>query len=102
MNMELLDILYLMVFLIVALAAIKGYQATEIQKQERVSEERERKAQIYASKDISIANTEAMIYNQGFDGGSDEQSDMSQILGLLQNPEIAKLAEQFFKPKQES
>lgn len=99
--MELETVLYGSIFLILGFAALKTYSATEVQKQERLCEERERKASIYAKKDYDIARIEANVYSTGFDSPSESTSaDMSSVISLLQNPEIAKLADQFLKPKQ--
>jgi hypothetical protein len=98
--MELEAVLYGSIILILGFAALKTYSSTEVQKQERLCEERERKASIYAKRDYDIARAEANIYSTGFDTSEPQSTlDMSSITSLMSNPEIAKLAEQFLKPK---
>jgi len=99
--MELETVVIGALFLILGFAALKTYSVVEIQKQERICEERERKAAIYAKKDLDIARAETSIYSTGFDE-SDTQASLTpeSLLSLMNNPEIAKLAQQFLKPKE--
>lgn len=92
--MELIDIIYLVALILISFISIKAYSALELAKQERISEERENKARIYAEKDFKIAQTEASVFNTGFDN-NDQGDDMSSIIGLLSNPEIMKTVSGF-------
>jgi len=97
--MELDTILYSAAIVVSSFIMIKTYAAVEVAKQERISEEREKKAQIYAQKDIQIARTECSVLNDGF-GVPPESGDLfSQLAPLLNNPQAAELIQNLLTPK---
>jgi hypothetical protein len=98
--MELMEILYLVAFIVISTVAIKTYSTVELNKQDRISEERERKAQIYANRDMGIANTEAAIYNGSGFQEQPQDGGIGDIMSILSNPDMMKMAGEFFKQKE--
>jgi len=98
--MELETFLQVIAIVVIASIAIKTWSTVEQYKADRLSEERENKARIYTQKDIKVAQIESAAIANGFDAPDlDASGGVESLLPLLQNPEIAKLAEQFLAPK---